>query len=116
MPAYQPKKHWRLAGRNTTQCGLPASDYNIRAGLLVVDSCVDATCKSCLRVNPGSVTKERAWHKRVPKSRDTLCGMRSGTWWRAEDLLVTGKPAEVTCKLCRRIMNAARRRKRQEAA
>lgn len=106
-----PKRHWCFAGGTTTQCGLLAEYVE------TVESCVDSTCKTCIRTNPGSPSKERAWHKKSPggPKGQTLCGI-GHVWWREGDLNLTSKDREVTCGLCLRCMRAAARRKRREAA
>lgn len=109
------KLHWLLPGDDTTQCGLPVNHRYAFTDIQTVGSCVDTTCKSCLRTNPGSASKERAWHKKVGRAGETVCGIGS-TWWRREDLNLTAKDPEVTCGSCLRCMKAARRRKRLEAA
>lgn len=90
---------------------MPKDGWGGWQAIQTVDSALGTTCKACLRANPGSKTKERAWHRVVRgQKHTTMCGVTVEAWWHDQPLLTTYKDPQVTCGRCLRSMKAKRRR------
>lgn len=106
--AVSAKIHWRLNPRDhATLCGHLVQGQLWRAAeLRTTTESREVTCRACLRHNPGSVSKERAWHY-VPANSHAVCGLWVyGTEFRAR----TQK--QVTCKSCLRVIKSKSYKKR----